>query len=68
MAYLRSDQIYLASSIPTGSIGVGDAVALELTGRRLRVGPVQIRLVQHVVIEQHAIIAGIQTEVRSVDR
>ena len=68
MACLRSDRIYLAPSITARSIGVGDAVALELLGGRLEIGPVQTRFAQHAVTGQHAIIAVIRTEVKSVDR
>ena len=67
MACLRGDRIHLAPSIKARSIGVGDSVALELLGGRLEIGPVQMKFAQHTVTGQHAIIAVIRTEVKSVE-
>jgi len=67
VAYLRSDRIHLTPSKTTRSIGVGDAVALKLSGGRLIIGPVHMRLAQHVFTGQHAIVAAIRTEVKSVE-
>ena len=67
MACLGSVQIYLAPEITTRSVGVGDAMALKLSGGRLNIGPVEMRLAQDAVTGQHAIVTVIQTEGESFE-